>query len=340
MILDDKIEKKEIKNFLQEHEDLLTSLLGKKEAGLLLEEYYGKNSILLEIEKLAEVIRQKCISNPYYDPNICEENKKIVNLFSKLFNVEDINLRWNLTQISANSLTYPLSLLLFTSESFYEVEKGKYGIRFKNPDGKFIFIETYTSLFTLTGLTASEWVAVILHEIGHNFFISKSLYTISKIKIVIYITNLIIQILKLIDPSKIAGAIAGLIVFIKSITMMNKISRSIITQIDKVLNEFPILKNVKSLLQQLSTIILDIPTVFFQVVSMAFLPLSILNTPQIFISSLMQFVFDLIFKGYQNEKFSDNFATSFGYGIEVANYSKKFHFAKNNYLSFILICEP
>lgn len=133
------------------------------------EAYYGK---LPEFEKL-EALFDKVIAKANKDgigkcnPNKYPEQKKICEVFSKLFGFKKSIIYWE-PYYMANAYTYSLNVFMVYSDKKKLIEK--------KPERGFydtshsIVLTVYISVGLLEKkLSSREMIAVILHEIGHNF---------------------------------------------------------------------------------------------------------------------------------------------------------------------------
>jgi len=286
---------------------------------LISEAYYGKNPLLIQIENEVEYIRKQCLNDFNYNPNFTKENKKIEQLFTQLFNVEAFLINWDVSKIAANAMTWPVGMLFFSKYSTFEIDKkGKYGIRFKEPDGKKMILVSSTSLFTLTKLTAAEWVAVALHEIGHNFFISPYQFIITKFFILRDILYMLGSLGTINNPIQFWKTFKMLVL---EIVYGNANLRSVVLKARDKLSEseIKVLLEMGILIKQMLEFMLEILMLPFYATS------GIILRTGASIKKLFLIPLTIITRGYQNEKFADNFATSFGYGVEIASVAAKFN---------------
>lgn len=137
------------------------------------EAYYGKLPEFIEIEKLFESMSNKMKADPKKcNPNKYPENKKVEKLFCKVFGFKKTYLYWEPFN-QANGYTLSLnSLILFSDKKNAIIKRSDTG--FYDESGKSI-LTVYLSvgLVIRDNLSSSELVATVLHEIGHNFDVSK-----------------------------------------------------------------------------------------------------------------------------------------------------------------------
>lgn len=127
---------------------------------LLTEAYFGKNEILIQCEELLD----KALKSPTTG---IPEIKQVEILLQKLFNFERLIIAPYSGIIGA---TIPASILKFESIiSHPKMEKSKYGgVQFKSSDKVKATMLLDIATSANIGLTGSEFLAIILHEIGHS----------------------------------------------------------------------------------------------------------------------------------------------------------------------------
>lgn len=135
---------------------------------LVLEEYAGKNSDFLKCEKLLaeiiELIKKDHESNfnvlrsrsVYRETPACTE---LSNTLTKIFNVGQINIFWNVGNINVYSLPSS-SIVIAHRRNKKDFSKASFNIC------------VYENLIYHSKLNERELMAVILHEIGHCFYSS------------------------------------------------------------------------------------------------------------------------------------------------------------------------
>lgn len=135
---------------------------------LVEEAFYGKLPEFEEMEKeftslIARVEKEgtlKC------NPNKFEELRRIEKIFRKLFGFKKACIYIE-PYAQPNAYAYSMNVFLIFSDKKAKIEKGDRG--FYDTSGT-----TTLGVFATAGmfdqhLTAKQWIAIILHEIGHNF---------------------------------------------------------------------------------------------------------------------------------------------------------------------------
>lgn len=168
---------------------------------LALESYIGRTPILEEVVKTMQALKDAYAANPNMDVTNSPYNKKIAALFKKQFGFKDVWLSWfrlNILNTISNTLNSPNELdektgnptgkmkfrpdttinasiildvrILFDRSMKNDIDpksltRGYYDTQHKN------ILEVEISYAFLLGnnFTAEEIVAIIIHEIGHNF---------------------------------------------------------------------------------------------------------------------------------------------------------------------------
>lgn len=274
---------------------------------LLNEAYYGKSKNLEKCEGLIEVIKENILKKK--NVNELDENEELCRTLEKEFGFKNIHISW-LYAGSPNACTFPISLIL---NSFDEkLEKTDAGITVENSKSTLIII-MYYELFTIAELSATEALAILLHEIGHNFQhrarIASAEYYMRSVN---FLTESVVLFLTTMNPKAlIQYALYGTN---KGRDVIAAASKSKINFILSKISSFftRIIMNISSLfkLMPLRGIMLGI----------ALLPFAGLKIIISWVNKLFGSMGDL---NYFGEKYSDNFATSYGYGAELMAALKK-----------------
>jgi hypothetical protein len=135
------------------------------------EAYFGKTETLLEIEKQIGLIRQNAAKR-YTDINRSKEVLELNRLFEKQFGMEVFSLH-----VEQNNIINAYTALVATrfDIAFKEILAKKVtatkkdGYRFLPGNNLCIVCTVYLGLLNCQDLTDGEIVAIILHELGHNF---------------------------------------------------------------------------------------------------------------------------------------------------------------------------
>lgn len=139
---------------------------------LMQETYYGKLPEFEEIEKLfdsviAKIKKEKNKSNPNKYPEI----KKIQKIFCKIFGFKKTIIYWEPFNVADGYTLSMNTFLIFANKKENMIIKKKNGF-YDNSHS--IVLTVYLSVGNVltANLTSRELIAVILHEIGHNFDLS------------------------------------------------------------------------------------------------------------------------------------------------------------------------
>lgn len=137
---------------------------------LLSEAYIGKTETLLEIEKQIGIIRSNI--KRFTDINRSKEVQQLNRLFEKQFGMEIFSLHVEQNNM-INAYTIPVATnfdIAFRDNIAKKVAGDKVnGYYFKEKNGLCIICNIYWGLLMCEEITDGEILAVILHELGHNF---------------------------------------------------------------------------------------------------------------------------------------------------------------------------
>lgn len=156
----------------------MTIFGGQKNIEVMLEKYVGNNRSEFKIieDELRKIV---AIVNKKYKPlltreelvpdltskelNTSDHNKLIEKLFKKLFNLKDFSMNWHVNAM-ANAST-PCNVFLLVDPNYIRDNTGH-----QTNDKLFVGVNMYTGSITYANLNEKELLAIILHEIGHNFY--------------------------------------------------------------------------------------------------------------------------------------------------------------------------
>lgn len=138
---------------------------------IVTEAYIGKTPTLLEIENQIGVIREKAVKK-YTDINRSKEVQDLNRLFEKQFGMEIFSLHVEQNS-TINAYTIPIATrfdIAFKDMLSRKIEANqKDGYRFKSGNNLCIICNIYLGLLNCPDLSNAEILAIILHELGHNF---------------------------------------------------------------------------------------------------------------------------------------------------------------------------
>jgi len=288
--------------------------------GYLSEAYYGKNMKLLRVEALFEQLGTKMKAKKAFNPNSSDELKEINSILTKMFNFEKLYLVIDGDINSMNAFTIPFFFADKFDKKLLEMEETKEGIRYKVPDDKVLVLNI--NAYNLLNLTPPQNVSILMHEIGHNFFLQagnvKAYRSRQAMKDFFERYRKLLKGKKSLSPTAIINLIYFLIMLIlmiiRNITERSMDPKELLRAIAEEIR-----RNYKSKKQSSDEIL---KTNIFIDKFLGWIP--IIKKPfQMFLAPAIIYVkqWEIRFNGssdYDNEKFADNFATSYGYGKEVA----------------------
>lgn len=311
-------------------------LLEEQCMSVLNEAYFGKHPLLREIETQMSIIIKNLKKNPTYDVTTSKENLKIISNLEKLFNVESFSLIWSSDFSNGNGCTVPVSQILQFKNDL-KTTRTSTGIKFANSKGLHAIVILQTGLVLTTNLNEKQLTAILLHEIGHNFYNTKfSVFMNKYLNLVSMIAELIQAISKMnVDEiTQVALAIPMLTAI--QLEQPRKFISKLVKSKNKVFSNTVIggtfIKGLSTIVKQAIFIVkytLAFPKVLKNIVSLGLcVPMTILN---LFHKSLM--------KSHENERFSDTFASMYGYSKEIVEVRTIFEDRSNQAMSFKYLYE-
>lgn len=270
---------------------------------VLQEAYYGKPKEFIEIEKrlekIIEMIRlQKETPSLAVNINSMKELEEIEAIFTKFFK----NYKTSITFYAPISYKYNYNAYTVPSSLSY-FRKDPNNKRIARAEDLFINVNVDIGLVYGLDMTAQELMACILHEIGHCF--DASLFML--------LTNVcIMPRTKEISNAFIGTAFAT---FIRAIQSSKPVAH-LYQEFNRIVSQNPTLNKIFS---DINMILTDALITLGQF-SM------LMNGLKVGIN-LQSYIFKLIqpsnMFGYAAEKFADSFATSYGYGKDIASMMHK-----------------
>ena len=265
------------------------------------EVYFGKTSNLKKIEKLLGPVITFC--HGVYDGtfkkdiNSTKEVKEIESLFAKEFNIGEFSLTFytihyiNSASFSPNAFTVPSSLQF--------LKRSKDNKKIVDASNSYVGVNVDIALVATLDMSAEELMAFILHEIGHcmNASVFNFLAHLPGTKFIKFFKDANVS-------TKITTGISfGLnTIFGKRIA---KFKDALFKKINELLSEYPDFNAIMKKFSVYTANLLELISPFLSVVS-------VIKSP---ISALMSFIEPHSLFGYQTERFSDSFATAYGYGV-------------------------
>lgn len=262
----------------------------------VLEKYVGSQrkefkQIEAELKKIIAIVKEKYapiedriasgnttgVTLKDSDLNHLDATRTIEKLFKKVFGLRDFSLDWTVSATN-NAMTFIKSFLFVDSN--YRTDKTGHQTNNK----LFICMTVMTGLITYADLNEKELLAVMLHEIGHNFY-NSIFNTLATISISIPYLNAILD------------AINGHELIFKG---QKAIKEYVWNQFPKSMKLFTNLGDAISYLSRLTAN-----------------PISKVMNGALFIMQAIKNPLAPIFR-YSTEKHADSFAVDYGYGVYLA----------------------
>ena len=297
---------------------------------ILNEEYYGTNNHLKRIEMALDSIKRKIEVNEIMtDIEASEEYAVIKESLCKVFGFRDILLNagmyYNLGIYTIPLYTSP-SFMISNFKGGKYFTKNEYGICFTDDADMVIFLNLDFSVLAKEGanMSAREMLAIILHEIGHNFF-----STDGKTTLILFFNRFRSIILMIIANLGNPDAYFDVFRFMVQNLLYSskyymKLMANVKGSVIDITRNMVLRKIFIALVQTFSLVSREIMTVYSTIILLFIFPMywigSLFNFTVISLANLITFGWvDTLYIGYDNEKFSDNFATTYGYGPEIAS---------------------
>lgn len=296
---------------------------------ILTEAYFGKTENIKKIEEnvrvLCDVIQKEAKNNgrkTYL--NQLPQAKEINKLVEKEFGFSEATLDWTYDYDTMGSaFTMPCisgipSIPNIRSKMHYNTTG-----EVKASNGQKLYICVNPGFILLFGLNPDEVTAILLHEIGHNINLSMAVHTFTALSI-------------LSNPLELLGAISGKLqaeALIRNAKGEENMESSkteeatgqYIEESRKALEDYftdssRMYKSITNFLTRV--VVAPVNVLFFTVVAKTLKYLD--KATKLSVGGYILGNLSSALSGYANEKYSDSFATAFGYGPELMSGLKKF----------------
>lgn len=265
---------------------------------LVQEAYYGKSNTLIAAEKVLEVLLTEVRQNPLNDYTNHSLSRKFSELICKQFGFKQVIISWKRTpRVMANAMTFfSLDVVTDKYNDFRIIDKS-HGL-YDRSHNHVVYMVISSTMISQSGITAEELMAIIMHELGHNF--DKSVYACLNVGFSLFTslcrifagdTSAIINVGSMLNPGKqIGGGIAS--------------------GIEEIKDAFSPLKSLSMALKKFMDW-------FMRGFEYLTAPLAILTMPLALLCSPLSHLTTTPTR--KMEEFADSFATAYGYGPALAS---------------------
>ena len=285
------------------------------------EVYIGKTPELMAIERELDKFRNKYMSNPSIIGNIKKANAnqdpdllKINRMFEDYFGFGCLSITiWH--SLEPNAFTLSISNRLDVAYSAKYFFSTKEGYKFNKDADYAAVIVVYDSIMFNHDFTTAEVMAIIMHEIGHNFNLvmsnAQGIYNRLYATLVFALNISSFNIKGLILTNNTYVSIGNKLE--QEIQANNKLTASVLNYSIYAIQFIKSLKNIPFKILNVLTLGL-----FNAIIDVLYIIFNIVHNP-------VNTIIDLTLQpfSYANEKEADNFATMYGYGPETVSVEAK-----------------
>lgn len=309
---------------------------------VLNEIYFGKQPELLEMEKQIGKIRRKFeYKKLFKNYNSCQETQDFNRMVEKFFGFKTFSLLIDPNMTSFNAYTIPITYRVDGKVAKNAVIATKKGFKYRPEDNFCTIVVIYSGILMDDRFTDGEVLAVILHEIGHNF--QTAITDNGGLMDIVNKTSYVLQF-----PFTLIYSIFGVQGFRQLAMGSNALGNKIYTAYNKACRENKVLISAVKTVQNIGAAIdFGIHAVNMIVIyaQMLFNPIGVMFGN--ILGSLYQiidnfYISDILFKPqkYKDEKVADNFAAMYGYGPEFSTGFGKMETKGPNAIDDFIQCSP
>lgn len=283
------------------------------------EVYFGKSKNLLECEKLVKELKDK-YDGKYLDGGRIEfetSHKDLCKRLAQEFGLKRFWMSYLSTPI-ANASTPPISWAIEcmpTCRMKANLIVDKAGFKYRPEAGYILHMDMYTGLFCNPNYTAGEIMAVILHEIGHNFqaVIDNTCFMLNDVT---QWSKILYTMLFYISHGHIEGAISMALLPI----VYSNFAKDLDDRITEMLSQYEAIKFLVYIINLAEGVGTTIRMQLNYAMAALLGYVRAIN-PASYISGVIQGLVKTALDplGYRHERVADNFATAYGYGPELAS---------------------
>lgn len=292
--------------------------------------YYGKNETLIACEKKLDQLIQmfnhgNAVSNAVFTMSgeYVEILDEIGDMLGSLFGFRNVQINSNLIaflpQANVNLAVNPACNLVGSAIIKYtkrmvngkatmmvDMDRHHRGIKFKPNSVYDLRLFLGTDLFNRGKgyqFTGAEILAIILHEIGHSFYVGP----------IHEITSDVLNMLNVVDINKLAATMIANSLVVEGASVTTNMVGDAVPTAKKMFSQY--YNMMSTLLSPLARIMEVVGPIYSIIALITKFAISTIMTPIKFVGGLVQ---------YDSEKFSDSFATAYGYGAELSSALIKF----------------
>ena len=291
----------------------LTNLLSGKIA--LNEVYIGKTKDLLAAEQQLDVFRNKYMNKYVLNTRVNSDPDllKFDRMMEKIFGFGCFTLHIH-NQAVCNAFTIPIDYKIDGNNLYNGIIADNRGFKFKPEYDYSCIVGIYSGAIFNPGFTTSEIMALILHEIGHNF--NSALHNSNAVLTTLFISLVVIIEIIMKNKKQVMSMSFGNIyrryVYKMGRSMREKNALPVVAY-DLFVQMINIILQCKNVISDAIKILtMGAFTLLFCILIGGCTFLSLLN-PYTTIIKAVDFK-----SKYRNEETADNFATIYGYGPELS----------------------
>ena len=318
---------------------------------IVLESYIGKTRTLKACEEILDQMRFLLKQKPTLDINNHPLNKKLCNLLKQEFGFKNAYVNWfrfdALTGGTTNAYTQVNAVVFFKDLGKREDDDSGVNGYYDKKHQHVLCITISTSMILYSDLTGGELLAILLHEIGHNF--DNDIH-----KFFLHLINLASSAIMILDTGKWMkedglrnilnnseqiGELFGRMAFISSpLIIGSNIYNELMGRMNQLLNTIidivPFARYIERasistvrLLDEVFLVLNEDWLVFINWIKEKPIRQAMAKSPILFILKCMVNV-----STKKGEKYADSFATIYGYGSELSTALTKTTFGEISHI--------
>lgn len=275
---------------------------------VMYESYLGKSQTLIEAEETIGELISLMKANPTADYTTHPLNKKLQSLLEKQFGFRRVYISWRRSPESLPMVGTPLSADIIVHGRF-TIEKSKERGFYDKSYSHICLIQASSTLTSQLDLTAEEYLAILLHEIGHNFDYSVYMIINTLMEIAKKVIKITINPLNNFKPTVSVKKNKILPNVLSTTGVIKTISHGLYYAYEKIVDLFPILKKIMYQISRFGSMVTRGIEGVMSIPMLLALPIEVILSPICHLIATPT---------RKSEEFADSFAATYGYGVPLS----------------------
>lgn len=301
------------------------------------EVYFGNTKGIEKLQTQLSIFRARCFKENKFSrkENTYEELTQFNRIAEEVFGFKTFALQIHMADYT-NAFTLPVCGKFDINKTYEETIYKKDQIKFNKDAGYSCLVFMTYRLFMDKKYTDREIMAIILHEIGHNFSeaINKTGTAFNNIKKSIIVYDIIMTAIQsVLSDNAYSLSDAGTNIVALTTLNLNKTQSLYIEVMEKIKKNHKNFLIVMNTISRNKAILLGILKSIIEKINITILLLNPIRYLRLLLGVIIKYnPIQILYAhfGYNEEKTSDTFATMHGYGADLSSALYKMHYSNKD----------